>query len=46
MNVNVKITVLKRILHKELLEKYTESIWEPCERQCEGQEFVGTVRIE
>ncbi len=28
MNANVKITVLKRTLHKELLEKYAESIWE------------------
>ena len=40
MNTNVKITVLKRILHKELLEKYAESNWEPCERQSEGKEFV------
>ncbi len=40
MNANVKITVLKRILHKELLEKYAESIWGACERLYEGQEFV------
>ena len=40
MKAKVKITVLKRTLHKELLEKYAESIWEPCERLCEGKEFV------
>ena len=28
MKAKVKITVLKRTLHKELLEKYAESIWE------------------
>ena len=40
MNAKVKITVTKRLLHKELLEKCCESIWEPCERLQEGQEFV------
>lgn len=40
MNAKVKIAVMKRLLHKELLEKYCESIWEPCERLKEGQEFV------
>ena len=40
MNAKVKITVMKRLLHKELLEEYCESIWEPCERLKEGQEFV------
>ena len=40
MNAKVKITVMKRLLHKELLEKYCESIWGPCERLKEGQEFV------
>ena len=28
MNANIKITVLKRTLHKDLLKKHTESIWE------------------
>ncbi|MHB9070809.1 MAG: TIGR04076 family protein [Sedimentisphaerales bacterium] len=40
MNAKVKITVLKRLLHKELLEKFAESVWPPCERLSEGQEFV------
>ena len=40
MNARVKITVLRRLLHKDLLEKYAESIWEPCERLSEGQEFM------
>jgi len=40
MNASVKITVLRRLQHRDLLEKYAESIWEPCARLDEGQEFV------
>ena len=40
MNAGVKITVLRRLRHTDLLERYAEAIWEPCERLSEGQEFV------
>ena len=40
MNARVKITVLRRLWHEDLLERYATSIWEPCERLKEGQEFV------
>ena len=40
MNAKVRITVLKRLLHRDLLEQYAEWIWEPCERLREDQEFV------
>ena len=40
MNARVKIVVLKRLLHKDLLERHAKSIWGPCERLSEGQEFI------
>ena len=40
MNADVKITVLRRTQNKDLLEDYAESIWDPCERLSEGQEFI------
>jgi uncharacterized repeat protein (TIGR04076 family) len=40
MNAKVKITVLKRLLHRNLLETYAESLWSPCERLKENQEFI------
>ena len=40
MNAAVKITVLKRLLHEDLLKQYADFIWEPCERLKEGQEFI------
>lgn len=40
MNANVKITVLRRTLNEDFLSDYAESIWEPCERLEEGQEFI------
>ena len=36
----VKITVLKRLLHKDVLEEYADSIWDKCEVFSVGQEFV------
>ncbi len=42
MNAQVKITVLKRSHNQEYLEKYAESVWDPCERLQEGQEFVAS----
>jgi len=40
MDANVKITVLKRLHHADLLAEHAESAWEPCERLQQGQEFV------
>ena len=40
MNAKVKITVLRRLCHQDLLGRYAESLWEPCERLAEDQEFV------
>lgn len=40
MNADVKITVLKRTVNEDLLRQYAQSIWEPCERLEEGQEFI------
>jgi len=37
----VKITVLRKLYHKDLMEKYTDSgDWGPCSRFEVGQEFV------
>lgn len=40
MNASVRITVLRRLQHRDLLGQHADSIWEPCERLSEGQEFV------
>ena len=40
MNASVRITVLRRLRHTDLLEQHADSIWEPCERLAEGDEFV------
>ena len=40
MNARVRITVLRRLLHRDLLEAYADLIWEPCERLGEGDSFV------
>ena len=40
MNANIRITVLKRSVHDKLLADYADSIWAPCERLKEGQEFI------
>ena len=40
MNAGVRITVLRRLLHGDLLDAHADSIWEPCERLAEGQEFI------
>ena len=40
MNADVKITVLRRTQNKDFLENHAESIWDPCERLAEGQEFI------
>jgi len=39
----VKITVLRRLYHKDLMEQYTDSgDWGPCSNFQEGQEFTVT----
>ena len=38
---SVKITVLKRLFHQDLIEKYTDSQdWTACDHFKEGQEFI------
>ena len=32
MNAEVRITVLRRTIHEDLLRQYAESVWAPCER--------------
>ena len=32
--------MVKRTVHRDLLEDCAESVWSPCERLVEGQEFV------
>ena len=40
MNADVKITILRRTQNRDFLEEFAESIWGPCERLGDGQEFV------
>ena len=40
MDAKVKITVLRRLLHQDLIEQYSDQSWQRCERLTEGQEFV------
>ena len=40
MNADIRITVLKRTQNRDALEQYADSIWDPCERFQEGQEFI------
>jgi len=40
MNARVKITVVRKTQNTDMLAECAESIWEPCERLEEGQEFI------
>lgn len=40
VNAKVRVTVLKRTRNRDFLENHAESVWEPCERLSEGQEFI------
>ncbi len=40
MDARVRITVLRRLRFEDLLEQYATSVWDPCERLSEGQEFI------
>ena len=40
MDAKVRITVLKRTQNLDYLTAYATSVWEPCERLQEGQQFV------
>ena len=42
MNAPVKITVVKRLQHQDLLEELADYVWEHCETLSEGQQFVST----
>jgi uncharacterized repeat protein (TIGR04076 family) len=39
-NAEVRITVLRRTQNADLLQEYADTVWEPCERLAEGQQFV------
>ena len=36
----VKITVLKRLHHRDILEDYADTVWNPCQVFSVGQEFI------
>jgi uncharacterized repeat protein (TIGR04076 family) len=40
MNAHLKITILSRSQNADHLKQYAETIWDPCERLLEGQEFI------
>ncbi len=40
MDAKVKITVLRRLFHQDLVDEYADGPWEPCERFTDGQQFV------
>ena len=40
MRMPVKITVLKRLQHRDFLQEYADSIWDKCDLFEEGQEFI------
>ena len=40
MDAAVGITVVRRLLHDDLLREHAESNWGPCERFKEGERFV------
>jgi uncharacterized repeat protein (TIGR04076 family) len=43
MKSSIKITVVKRLLHKELVERYTKKgDWQLCPVLNEGDEFIST----
>ena len=39
-NAEVKITVLKRLHHKDILEQYADFMWDACDVFSVGQEFI------
>lgn len=40
MDAEVKVSVLRRLRHDDLLEENAESMWQACQRLETGQEFV------
>ena len=40
LNADVRITVLRRTRNEDFLKACADSIWQPCERLSEGQEFI------
>ncbi len=40
MNSKVKITVVRRLVNEDLLKEYADSVWDPCEKLSDGQEFI------
>jgi len=46
MRAKVKITVMKRLRHGDLLEEYAQGAWPACDVFEEGQEFIVNERVE
>ena len=42
MHAAIRITVLRRTQHLDLLQQYADTVWEPCERLHDGQQFIAT----
>ena len=42
MDADVRITVMKRLHHDDMLTECADAIWPPCERLAVGQEFVAS----
>ncbi|MEW6355254.1 MAG: TIGR04076 family protein [Planctomycetota bacterium] len=40
MNAKIRITVVKRLFHKDLADEHCTHEWKPCNRLSDGQEFV------
>ena len=40
MNADIKITVLQRTRNEALLRQYADTVWAPCERLRDGEEFI------
>ena len=42
MKADIKITVLKKTLNEDFLDRYADSRWELCDKFAEGQEFISS----
>lgn len=40
VNADVRITVLERTLYPDVVARYAEGAWQPCDRFAEGQAFI------
>jgi len=42
IDADVRITVLRRLRHEDLLGQYATSVWSTCDRLADGQVFVAS----